>query len=62
MIGLVVDSGCDLPGEYAVKEFVEVVPLKIILDGKEYKDNEGLSTEALLLHGKRTTKNFFTLF
>ena len=48
MIGLVVDSGCDLPGKYAEKEFVEVVPLKIILDGKEYKDNEGLSTEALL--------------
>lgn len=48
MIGLVVDSGCDLPNKYDEREFVEVVPLKIILDGKEYKDNEDLSNEALL--------------
>jgi DegV family protein with EDD domain len=48
MIGVVVDSGCDLPDEVKAKDNVREVPLKIVLDGKEYRDNIDISTSDLL--------------
>ncbi|MBN2218905.1 MAG: DegV family protein [Kosmotogaceae bacterium] len=48
MIGVIVDSGCDLPDEVKSKDNVRVVLLKIILDGKEYRDNIDISTSDLL--------------
>ena len=48
MIGFIVDSGCDLPEQMKARDNVRVVPLKIILDGKEYRDNIDISTPDLL--------------
>ncbi len=48
MIGIVVDSGCDLPEEMKAKKHVRVIPLKVVLDGKEYRDNIEITTEHLI--------------
>ena len=37
-IKLICDSMCDIPEEIVNKEFVEMIPLTINIDGKEYKD------------------------
>ena len=37
-IKLIYDSMCDIPEEINNKEFVEMIPLTINIDGKEYKD------------------------
>ncbi|MGB4374122.1 MAG: DegV family protein [Defluviitoga tunisiensis] len=39
MIGLICDSATDTPKEILEKDFVEMVPLKVIINGKEYKDS-----------------------
>lgn len=38
MIGLICDSATDTPTEILKKDFVKMVPLKVIINGKEYKD------------------------
>ena len=38
MIGLITDSASDVPQEMIKNEGIEVVPLKVILEEKEYKD------------------------
>ena len=38
MVGLITDSASDVPQEMIQKEGIEVVPLKVILGEKEYKD------------------------
>ena len=35
-IKLICDSMCDIPEEIVNKEFVEMIPLTINIDGKEY--------------------------
>ena len=44
-IKLICDSLCDIPDELYNKEYLEVVPLTLILDGREYKDNVDLTKE-----------------
>ncbi|MEF9990475.1 MAG: DegV family protein [Romboutsia sp.] len=44
-IKLICDSLCDIPKEIKDKECVEVVPLTIIFDGKEYRDNIDITNE-----------------
>ena len=44
-IKLICDSLCDIPDELYEKEYLEVVPLTLILDGKEYRDNIDLTKE-----------------
>lgn len=48
VIGIVVDSGCDLPENMKSKKNVRIIPLKVVLDGKEYRDNIDISTPQLL--------------
>ncbi|SSC12691.1 EDD domain protein, DegV family [Mesotoga infera] len=48
MIGIIVDSGCDLPEAIKEKTNVRVIPLKVVLEGKEYRDNIDITTEQLL--------------
>lgn len=38
MIKIITDSTSDIDLKYAQELNVEVVPLKVIIDGKEYKD------------------------
>jgi len=45
MIGIIVDSGCDLPEAIKEKTNVRVIPLKVVLEGKEYRDNIDITTE-----------------
>ncbi|OAA31449.1 hypothetical protein AT15_08120 [Kosmotoga arenicorallina S304] len=40
MIGILCDSGSDLPPELAERDEIEVVPLKLIMGDKEYRENE----------------------
>jgi DegV family protein with EDD domain len=40
MIGIICDTGSDIPEYIKNDERVEVVPLKVILEEKEYNDNE----------------------
>ncbi|MDI3472061.1 MAG: hypothetical protein PWQ20_85 [Thermotogaceae bacterium] len=35
-IGVVVDSGCDIPEDIVKKYNIKVVPLRIVINGKEY--------------------------
>lgn len=44
-IKLICDSLCDIPQEIQDKEYVEVVPLTIILEDKEYKDGVDINKE-----------------
>ncbi|KAF2955219.1 DegV family protein [Marinitoga sp. 38H-ov] len=46
-IGIIVDSGTDLPKNIIEKYNIKVVPLRIIIDGKEYE--EGSITEEFLI-------------
>ena len=48
MIGVIVDSGTDIPEDAAKKDYVEIVPLRVITDNGEYRDNIDISTEDLL--------------
>ena len=45
MIKIITDSTSDIDLKYAKELNVEVVPLKVIIDGKEYKDRIGLQPE-----------------
>ena len=47
MIGVVVDSGTDIPEDIAKRDNVEIVPLRILTDKGEYRDNIDISTEEL---------------
>ena len=42
---LICDSMCDIPEEIVNKEFVEMIPLTINIDGKEYKDGVDFTKE-----------------
>ena len=44
-IKLICDSMCDIPEEINNKEFVEMIPLTINIDGKEYKDGIDFTKE-----------------
>ncbi|MEG0238403.1 MAG: DegV family protein [Clostridium sp.] len=44
-IKLICDSLCDIPKEIKDKDYVDIVPLTIIFNDKEYKDNIDLSNE-----------------
>ena len=44
-IKLIYDSMCDIPEEINNKEFVEMIPLTINIDGKEYKDGVDFTKE-----------------
>ncbi len=44
-IKLICDSMCDIPEEINNKEFVEMLPLTINIDGKEYKDGVNFTKE-----------------
>ncbi|MGC9384758.1 MAG: DegV family protein [Kosmotogaceae bacterium] len=48
MIGVIVDSGTDIPEDAAKKDYVEIVPLRVITDNGEYRDNIDISTEDLI--------------
>ncbi|HOB16504.1 MAG TPA: DegV family protein [Defluviitoga sp.] len=48
MIGLICDSATDTPKEILEKDFVEMVPLKVIINGKEYKDGIGITQQEVL--------------
>ena len=47
MIKIITDSTSDIDLKYAKELNIEVVPLKVIIDGKEYKDQIDISTEQL---------------
>lgn len=44
-IKLICDSLCDIPDDLYNKEYLEIIPLTLILDGKEYRDNIDLTKE-----------------
>lgn len=44
-IKLICDSLCDIPMELAEKYDIEIVPLTIIIDGKEFKDGIDMTNE-----------------
>ncbi|SFE86814.1 DegV family protein [Peptostreptococcus sp. D1] len=44
-IKLICDSLSDIPDEIQAKEYLEVVPLTLIMDGKEYEDGVDISKE-----------------
>lgn len=48
MIGIVCDSGTDLPEELKNKKNVRVVPLRVVLDDKSYRDGVEITEEELL--------------
>lgn len=45
MIKIVTDSTSDIDLEYAKEKDIEVIPLKVIIDGKEYKDRIDLQPQ-----------------
>ena len=48
MIKIIVDSGTDVPKEVAEKYSISVVPLRVFLDDKEYKDSVDITEDELL--------------
>ena len=58
-IKLICDSLCDIPKEIQDKEYLDVVPLTIIFNDKEYKDGVDISKEEyyeILKNGKEIPK------
>lgn len=58
-IKLICDSMCDIPEEIQNKDFVEMIPLTINVDGKEYKDGVDFTKEQfydVLKNSKNTPK------
>ncbi|AKI97067.1 DegV family protein [Kosmotoga pacifica] len=47
MIGILCDTGSDLPLELANKDLIEIVPLKLMMGDKEYHENEVTEEEIL---------------
>src|SRR5690606_3395976 len=47
MIKIIVDSTADLPNEYFSKYNIEIVPLIVNINGKEYKDKVDISLDSL---------------
>ena len=45
MIKLIVDSICDLPEEIFEKYDVEVLPLRVLINDKEYLDRENITID-----------------
>ncbi|MDN5351251.1 MAG: fatty acid kinase fatty acid binding subunit [Clostridiales bacterium] len=45
MIKMIVDSTCDLPESYLRAHDVDVIPLRVLLDGKEYLDKTEIQIE-----------------
>lgn len=54
-IGIVVDSGCDIPQDIVEKYGIKVIPLRIIINGKEYEEGE-ISERDLFTHIDDNTK------
>lgn len=72
MIKIITDSTADIDLEYAKKLDIEIVPLKVIIDGKEYKDRIDLQpdqfyqllqdSEVLPTTSQPSPQDFLTLF
>ena len=60
-IKLICDSMCDIPEEIENKEFVEMIPLTINIDGKEYKDGVDFTKEEFYNINKNTQFKFLKL-
>ncbi|HAE62288.1 MAG TPA: DegV family protein [Eubacteriaceae bacterium] len=58
-IKLITDSACDLPREYLKAQEVDVIPIYISLDGKEYKDGVDITSEEIY-QGMREGKIYKT--
>lgn len=52
-IKIIVDSTCDLPRELLREHDIRVLPLNILLDGKEYLDGEEIGIEEVYEHMRR---------
>lgn len=48
MLGIICDSATDMPVELAKKEYIEVIPLRVILGEKSYRDNLEINEATLL--------------
>ena len=44
-IKVLCDSMCDIPEEIKEKDYLEIIPLTINIDGKEYKDGVDFTKE-----------------
>ncbi|HEY9542565.1 DegV family protein [Prevotella sp.] len=44
-IKLICDSLCDIPDEIMAKDYLEMIPLTLMMDGKEYKDGIDITKE-----------------
>lgn len=53
MIQLIVDSTCDLPAGYREENGIDVLPLKILLEDKEYLDGETIDVDGVYEGMKR---------
>lgn len=60
MVGIVVDSCCDLTREIIEKYNVAVVPFKMTIESKEYVDDENLDLEAFLTNMQASKKGVVT--
>ncbi len=47
MIKLIIDSTCDLPETYIAENDIKVLPLKILLEDKEYLDGETIDVDGV---------------
>lgn len=48
MLGIICDSATDMPAELSMKNFIEVIPLRVILGEKSYRDNIEINEATLL--------------
>jgi DegV family protein with EDD domain len=47
-IKIIADSACDLPGDMAQKYDITILPIGVIIDGKNYRDGIDINTPELL--------------
>ncbi len=49
-VGIIVDSGLDIPSSICEKEAIEVVPLAVLINGRSYKDEEEIYRDLVVDH------------
>lgn len=49
-IGIITDSTCDIPREFLNKLGIKVLPLRILYQGREYRDGVDITAEAVYAH------------
>lgn len=49
-IGIITDSTCDIPREFLNKLGIKVLPLRIVYQGREYRDGVDITAEAVYAH------------